>query len=57
MLESQEHVFTECPFISKGLENEQYLSNFAESKINKTIAILVTAVDDEWGQVLDKFDP
>ena len=56
-LESQEHVFTECPFMLRRLKNDQYLSIFTESNINKNIAIVVATVDEEWRQLLDKFDP
>ena len=56
-LESQEHVFTECPFMLRRLKNDQYLSIFTESNINKNIATVVATVDEEWRQLLDKFDP
>ena len=56
-LESQEHVFTECPFMLRRLKNEQYLSIFTESNVNKNIAILVATVDEEWRKLVDKFDP
>ena len=56
-LESQEHVFTECPFMLRRLKNDQYLSIFTESNINKNIAIVVATVDEEWRQLIDKFDP